>query len=78
MRSPRTDDSLARDMVYSFGLYVLDPVKGTLVRDSIRMRVQEQRFEGGDSESTLAAKYLCRIRQELGSGGTEGSRSSWG
>ena len=45
MRSPRTDDSPARDMVYSFGLYVLDPVKGTLVRDSIRMRVQEQPFQ---------------------------------
>jgi len=33
------------EISYSFGLYVLDPAKGTLARDSVRVRVQEQPFQ---------------------------------
>ena len=32
-------------MTYGFGLYVLDPANGTLTRDSVRVRVQDQPFQ---------------------------------
>ncbi|HLV87942.1 MAG TPA: tetratricopeptide repeat protein [Candidatus Sulfotelmatobacter sp.] len=35
-------DKPAPEISYSFGLYVLDPGNGTLSRDSVRVRVQEQ------------------------------------
>ena len=87
MKASATDNSPAPETSYRFGLYVLDPGDGTLTRDSVRVRLQEQPFQlllllveragdcfaGRDSKSTLAPKYFRRIRQELGSGGTEGS-----
>ena len=44
MKASATDNSPAPEISYSFGLYVLDPGDGTLTRDSVRVRVQEQPF----------------------------------
>src|SRR5579872_1526977 len=44
MKASPTDNSPAPEASYSFGLYVLDPGDGTLTRDSVRVRVQEQPF----------------------------------
>ena len=44
MKASATDNSAAPEISYSFGLYVLDPANGTLTRDSVRVRVQEQPF----------------------------------
>ena len=44
MKASATDNSPAPETSYSFGLYVLDPGDGTLTRDSVRVRVQEQPF----------------------------------
>lgn len=44
MKASATDNSFAPEISYSFGLFVLDPGDGTLRRDSIRVRVQEQPF----------------------------------
>jgi DNA-binding winged helix-turn-helix (wHTH) protein/tetratricopeptide (TPR) repeat protein len=45
MKASATDSSPAPEVSYSFGLYVLDPGDGTLTRDSVRVRVQEQPFQ---------------------------------
>ena len=45
MKASATDNSPAPEISYSFGLYVLDPGDGTLTRDSVRVRVQEQPFQ---------------------------------
>jgi DNA-binding winged helix-turn-helix (wHTH) protein/tetratricopeptide (TPR) repeat protein len=45
MKASGTDSSPAPETSYSFGLYVLDPGGGTLTRDSVRVRVQEQPFQ---------------------------------
>src|SRR5512142_355561 len=45
MKASLTDNSPAPEVSYSFGLYVLDPGEGTLTRDSVRVRVQEQPFQ---------------------------------
>jgi eukaryotic-like serine/threonine-protein kinase len=45
MKASATDNSPAPEACYSFGLYVLDPGGGTLTRDSVRVRVQEQPFQ---------------------------------
>jgi DNA-binding winged helix-turn-helix (wHTH) protein/tetratricopeptide (TPR) repeat protein len=45
MKASATDNSSTPDVSYSFGLYVLDPADGTLTRDSVRVRVQEQPFQ---------------------------------
>ncbi len=45
MKASATDNAPAPEMSYSFGLYVLDPGGGTLTRDSVRVRVQEQPFQ---------------------------------
>jgi DNA-binding winged helix-turn-helix (wHTH) protein len=45
MKASATDNSPAPEASYSFGLYVLDPGDGTLTRDSVRVRVQEQPFQ---------------------------------
>ena len=45
MKASATDNSPAPEISYSFGLYVLDPGNGTLTRDSVRVRVQEQPFQ---------------------------------
>jgi DNA-binding winged helix-turn-helix (wHTH) protein len=45
MKASATDNSPAPEISYSFGLYVLDPGNGTLMRDSVRVRVQEQPFQ---------------------------------
>src|SRR5579862_184734 len=45
MKASATDNSAAPEISYSFGLYVLDPANGTLTRDSVRVRVQEQPFQ---------------------------------
>ena len=45
MKASATDNSPAPETSYSFGLYVLDPGDGTLTRDSVRVRVQEQPFQ---------------------------------
>ena len=45
MKASATDNSAAPEISYSFGLYVLDPGDGTLTRDSVRVRVQEQPFQ---------------------------------
>ncbi len=42
MKALATDNSPGPAIKYSFGLYVLDPGNGTLTRDSVRVRVQEQ------------------------------------
>jgi len=44
MKAPATNPA-APEISYSFGLYVLDPGNGTLARDSVRVRVQEQPFQ---------------------------------
>ncbi len=44
MKALATSDSSAPETTYSFGLYALDPVTGTLARDSVRVRMQEQPF----------------------------------
>ena len=44
MKALATSDSSAPETTYSFGLYVLDPVNGTLARESVRVRMQEQPF----------------------------------
>ena len=45
MKASATDNSSVPETAYSFGLYVLDPAKGTLTRDSVRVRVQDQPFQ---------------------------------
>ena len=45
MKASATDSFPAPEISYSFGLYVLDPGNGTLTRDSVRVRVQEQPFQ---------------------------------
>lgn len=45
MKASPTDNSSAPETSYRFGLYVLDPGDGTLTRDSVRVRVQEQPFQ---------------------------------
>src|SRR5690348_5191524 len=45
MKASGTDNSPAPEIRYSFGLYVLDPVNGTLTRNSARVRLQEQPFQ---------------------------------
>ena len=45
MKASLTDNSPAPEISYSFGLFVLDPGDGTLTRDSVRVRVQEQPFQ---------------------------------
>ena len=44
MKASATDNSPASEMSCRFGLYVLDPGNGTLTRDSVRVRMQEQPF----------------------------------
>ena len=44
MNAAETDDSAAPEIRYSFGLYLLDPASGTLTRNSVRVRLQEQPF----------------------------------
>jgi eukaryotic-like serine/threonine-protein kinase len=45
LRQPSAEDhSAAAEISYSFGLYRLDSADGTLTRDSVRVRVQEQPF----------------------------------
>jgi len=44
MKASAPEHSAAPEITYSFGLYVLDPANGTLTRDSVRIRVQEQPF----------------------------------
>jgi len=44
MKASVTDDSAAPEISYSFGLYLLDPANGTLTRDSVRVRLQDQPF----------------------------------
>lgn len=44
MRASATDSSSVPETTYRFGLYVLDPVNGTLTRDQLRVRLQEQPF----------------------------------
>ena len=45
MKAFATHSSPGREISYSFGLYVLDPGNGTLTRDSVRVRVQDQPFQ---------------------------------
>ena len=45
MKASATDSFPAPEVSYSFGLYVLDPGDGTLTRDSVRVRVQDQPFQ---------------------------------
>ena len=42
MKASATDNFPVPETTYSFGLYVLDPVNGTLTRDSVRIRLQDQ------------------------------------
>ncbi len=44
MKASSTDNSAAPEISYSFGLYLLDPAKGTLTRNAVRVRLQEQPF----------------------------------
>lgn len=44
MKASAPEHSTVPKISYSFGLYVLDPENGTLTRDSVRVRVQEQPF----------------------------------
>ena len=44
MKASAPDHSAAPEISYSFGLYLLDPANGTLTRDSVRVRLQEQPF----------------------------------
>jgi len=45
MKAPATDNPAVPEASYSFGLYLLDPASGTLTRDSVRVRLQEQPFQ---------------------------------
>src|SRR5215472_12835044 len=45
MKASATNNPAVAETSYSFGLYVLDPGDGTLTRDSVRVRVQEQPFQ---------------------------------
>src|SRR5512146_2167490 len=45
MKASVTHTSAAPEPSYSFGLYRLDPAHGTLTRDSVRVRLQEQPFQ---------------------------------
>ncbi|HET9696582.1 MAG TPA: tetratricopeptide repeat protein [Terriglobales bacterium] len=45
MNASETDDSAAPEISYSFGLYLLDPANGTLTRNSVRVRLQDQPFQ---------------------------------
>src|SRR5215469_12323349 len=45
MKVSATENSVTPEISYRFGLYVLDPGDGTLTRDSVRVRVQEQPFQ---------------------------------
>jgi len=45
MKASATNNPAVPETSYSFGLYVLDPGDGTLTRDSVRVRVQEQPFQ---------------------------------
>ena len=45
MKSSATDNSPGPEITYSFGLFALDSGDGTLTRDSVRVRVQEQPFQ---------------------------------
>src|ERR1700730_16888010 len=42
MNASATSDSAAPEISYSFGLYVLDSSSGTLTRDLVRVRLQDQ------------------------------------
>jgi len=42
MNTSATNNSAGREISYRFGLYVLDPVNGTLMRAHIRVRLQDQ------------------------------------
>ncbi len=44
METPTRDSSAGPEVSYRFGLYVLDPDNGTLTRNQIRVRLQEQPF----------------------------------
>src|SRR5690242_9521117 len=44
MKVSAPDHSAAPEISYGFGLYVLDPANGTLSRDSLRVRLQDQPF----------------------------------
>ena len=45
MKAPATANSAAPEISYRFGLFLLDRGSGTLTRDSVRVRVQEQPFQ---------------------------------
>ena len=45
MKASVTHTSATPEPSYSFGLYRLDPAHGTLTRDSVRVRLQEQPFQ---------------------------------
>jgi DNA-binding winged helix-turn-helix (wHTH) protein/tetratricopeptide (TPR) repeat protein len=45
MKVSATKNSAAPEISYSFGLYVLDPANGTLTRNSVRVRLQDQPFQ---------------------------------
>src|ERR1700735_1979753 len=45
MKASGPDNSAAPEISYSFGLYLLDPANGTLTRDSVRVRLQDQPFQ---------------------------------
>jgi|SRR5579872_4040034 len=42
MKASVTDNSAVPEISYRFGLYLLDPANGTLTRDSVRVRLQDQ------------------------------------
>jgi DNA-binding winged helix-turn-helix (wHTH) protein len=42
MNTSATNNSAAPEISYRFGLYVLDPANGTLMRDHVRVRLQDQ------------------------------------
>jgi eukaryotic-like serine/threonine-protein kinase len=44
MKASATDNPAAPETNYSFGLYLLDPANGTMTRNSVRVRLQEQPF----------------------------------
>ncbi len=44
MKVSVTDNFAEPEISYSFGLYLLDPSKGTLTRESVRVRLQDQPF----------------------------------
>ena len=44
MKASATASSSVPEISYRFGLYVLDPANGTLTRDQLRVRLQEQPF----------------------------------